>query len=115
WEALFSAAGLTMSAFRATTPQWSPHDYADTRVAWEGPLPDRPDYTVRVEAAAYRGRPTSMLVVGPWSRPTRMAPLQRSTAQIVLIAVSSLLVAVLMIAALLSARHHVRQQRADRR
>ena len=31
-----------------------PTVYADERRAWEGPLPDRPDLTVRVEAAALR-------------------------------------------------------------
>ena len=67
------------------TPEWSPRDFADTRAAWEGPLADRPDLRVRIEAAAYRGRPVSMLMVGPWSRPRAMEPLARSTAQTVLI------------------------------
>jgi hypothetical protein len=112
---LFDAAGLDMSTFTPATPQWSPRDFADTRAAWEGPLTGHPDYNVRVEAAAYRGRPTSMLLLGPWSRPTRMAPLTRSKARIVLSGFVSILIVSLTVAALLLARYNARSGRADRR
>src|SRR5207248_6334827 len=85
------------------------------RAAWEGPLTDRPEYHVRVEAAAYRGRPTSLFVLGPGSRPTRMAPEPRTTSAAVLNAFVALVVAALTIAALLIARYNLRAQRADRR
>jgi hypothetical protein len=115
WEALFDAAGLELSSFTPVTPQWSPRDFADTRAAWEGPLPDHPEYRMRVEAAAYRGRPVSMFVLGPWSRPTRMAPLARSTSQVVLGGFVALVIVALVIAALVIARYNLRAQRADRR
>ncbi len=115
WEALFDAAGLQMSSFTPVAPKWSPRDFADTRAAWEGPLTDHPEYRMRVEAAAYRGRPTSMFVLGPWTRPTRMAPLTRSTSQVVLSGFVSLLIVALLIAALLIARYNLRAQRADYR
>jgi serine/threonine-protein kinase len=115
WEALFDAAGLAMASFTAVAPQWSPRDFADTRAAWEGPLHDHPEYRVRVEAAAFRGRPVSMFVLGPWARPTRMAPVPRSTAQIVLAAFVAIVVVALVLAALLIARYNLRAQRADRR
>src|SRR4051812_38341700 len=115
WRALFEAARLDMSTFAAATPQWSPRDFADTRAAWEGPLTGHPEYRVRVEAAAFRGRPTSMLLLGPWSIPTRMVPLPRSTARTVLSAVVSLLIIALTIAALMLARNNLRAGRADRR
>src|SRR5213076_1366442 len=63
WHELFDAAGLSREAFKPTDPQWTPRDFADTRTAWEGALPGRPDVSVRVEAAAYRGRPMSFYVV----------------------------------------------------
>ena len=69
WEPLFDAAGLTRSAFTPVTPQWTPRRFADVRAAWEGPLPDRPEYRIRIEAAAYRGRPVSLLMVGPGLAP----------------------------------------------
>src|SRR6185295_3945470 len=107
WEPLFDAAGLTPSAFTAVAPQWTPRGFAAVRAAWEGPLPDRPDYRIRIEAAAYRGRPVSMLMVGPWSSPSRMQALTRSYAQTMLLAVGSLLLFVIVIAAMLLARYNV--------
>ena len=115
WERLFDAAALDFTSFTPATPQWTPREYADTRAAWEGPLTGRPEYRVRVEAAAYRGRPVSMLIVGPWLRPLRMEAEARTTSQIVLSASVALLVVTLVIAALLIARHNLRAQRADRR
>jgi hypothetical protein len=104
-----------MASFTSVTPQWSPRDFADVRAAWEGPLTGRPDLRVRVEAAAYRGRPTSMLLLGPWSRPTRMAPIARSTSQVVLSGIVSIVIVVLTVAALMIARYNLKAQRADRR
>jgi len=115
WEPLFDLAGLKMAAFTPVAPQWSPRDYADTRAAWEGPMTDRPDLRVRVEAAAYRGRPTSMLVLGPWSRPTRMQAETRSISATLLNGFVALLIAALGVASLVIARYNLRAQRADRR
>jgi hypothetical protein len=115
WEPLFQAAALDFAAFTPATPQWTPREYGDTRAAWEGPLTGRPEYRVRVEAAAFRGRPVSMLVVGPWLRPLRMQAESRTTPQIVLSTMVALLLVTLIVAALLIARHNLRVQRADRR
>src|SRR5262245_19626136 len=115
WEKLFDAAGLNMAAFTPVDPQWSPRDFADTRAAWEGPLADHPEYRVRVEAAAYRGRPTSMFVLGPWSLPTGMTPVTRTITQAVLSGFVSLAIVALVIAAMLIARWNVRAKRADTR
>src|SRR5205085_2537139 len=79
WPELFAAAGLPMASFSPVAPQWTPRDFADARVAWEGLLPDSDGVRVRVEAASYRGRPISFTIVAPWSRATRMQPLVRST------------------------------------
>ena len=115
WEPLFAAAGLQMSAFSPVTPQWTPRDFADARAAWEGPLPDRSEIRVRVEAAAYRGRPVSFLTIGPWSRPGRMLPLTRSATQTALNAIVIFVTGALVVAAMLLARHNLRTNRADKR
>ena len=115
WRPLFDAAGLDMATFTPVTPQWSPRDFADTRAAWEGPLTGRPEIRARVEAAAYRGRPTAMFLLGPWLVPTRMTPASRSLSQTILSGSISLLLIGLTLAALLLARHNVRANRADRR
>ena len=54
-----------MTTFTPVTPEWSPRDFADTRAAWEGPLPGRPEIRARVEAAAYRGRPSAIASARP--------------------------------------------------
>jgi len=115
WRSLFDAAGLDMSAFTPSTPEWTPPNFADTRAAWEGPSPDRSDLKVRVEAAAYRGRATSLYVVGPWARPTRMQPLARTTGQTVLSVINVAVWFVVLIGAALLARYHLRANRADRK
>ncbi len=114
WRALFDAAGLEMDRFTPTPSQWTPPHYADTRAAWSGPSPDRPDIALRIEAAAYRGRPTSFYVIGPWSRPTRMIPPPRTTTQALVSAANvAVTLAVLVVGAVL-ARRNIRQNRADR-
>jgi len=113
WESLFGAAGLQLSAFSPVPPEWTPRGFADARAAWEGPLPDRPEQRVRIEAAAYRGRPVSLLIIGPWSRPSRMQALALSSAQTALISVATLLIIALVAAAMLLARYNVRARRAD--
>jgi len=115
WAPLFDAAGLQMDAFTPVAPRWNPRDYADTRAAWEGPLPGRNDIRVRVEAAAYRGRPTSMFVLGPWAVPTRMAPIARTLSQMLFSIFGSLLLVGLTIVALVIAYRNVRSRRADSR
>ncbi len=68
WRPLFDAAGLDIAAFTTSSPEWTPHSFADTRAAWAGHYPERPDVPIRVEASAYHGRPVSFMIVGPWTR-----------------------------------------------
>ncbi|HET7618720.1 MAG TPA: serine/threonine-protein kinase [Vicinamibacterales bacterium] len=113
WQALFDAAGLDMRTFHAVAPEWTPRAYADTRQAWEGPLGAGTDVTVRVEAAAYKGRPTSFFIVGPWARPSRMQPLSQSRIEFAAGVLSLFMWIAMMSGAALLARRHVRAGRAD--
>ena len=70
WTTLFSEAGLDESRWTPIEPQWNPPSYADARAAWQGSLPDVPSVTLRVEAAAYRSKPVSFAVIGPWTPAT---------------------------------------------
>jgi serine/threonine-protein kinase len=67
WNGLFSEAGLDISQWKPVEPRLNPQSYADTRAAWEGFLTDWPGVPARIEAAAYRGKPVSFEVVGPWN------------------------------------------------
>ena len=49
-------------------PTIAPPFFADERRAWQGPLPDRPEHTVRIEAASLGGKPVYFAIAGPWSR-----------------------------------------------
>jgi serine/threonine-protein kinase len=115
WSALFDAAGLQMAAFSPVASQRTPPDYADARQAWAGPLTDRPDLRVRVEAAAYRGKAVFFSIVGPWTRDTRADPEQESDVDRLADAVFIAVILALSVAAILLARHNFRIGRADRR
>ena len=80
WTALFSAAGLDQSQFTTTTPQWNSLSASDVRAAWTGIWPgsDRP---LRIEAAAWRGKPDFFLLIGPWTKPSRMQTEESTTGE----------------------------------
>jgi hypothetical protein len=115
WTQLFDAAGLDPGVFHPTTPLWIPNAYADQRAAWEGPLPGQPAIQLRVEAAAYRGRPAFFQVVGPWTSRPRMEQAAPAAASRVFRIGLGLIVLLLFGGALALARHNVRIGRGDRR
>ena len=116
WGALFEAAGLPMATFTPVAPRWRPAVFADERMAWEGPLPDLPSTTVRIEAAATAGRPVFFAITGPWSRSMRVAvapspPLLTRITQ----AITALIMPALMLVGALLARRNLKTGRGDRR
>jgi protein kinase-like protein len=115
WTPLFDAAALTRSSFREVPSRWTPRGDADVRAAWEGPMPGVPGVEARVEAAAYRGRPILFSVLAPWTRPGRVADLPARGIDRLLTTLTVLLTAVLLAAALLLTRRHLRSGRGDRR
>jgi serine/threonine-protein kinase len=75
WGPVLAEAGL---AERDLTPAADfahlPGAYADDRRAWTGPAPDDPRMTLRVEAAAYRGKPVFVHVAPVGGRADRLTP-----------------------------------------
>ena len=61
WNDLFAAAGLDPARFTPVEPQWVPPVMADARAAWTGVYPDAPEIPIRVEAAAFHGKPVSFV------------------------------------------------------
>jgi hypothetical protein len=115
WARMFSAAGLDSSKWIASQPTWIPPVYSDARAAWTGRLTTRPDIPMRIEAAAYGGRPVYFELIGPWTRPDRMRPYQPSVGdRVTLVIVTVLLLSVLIVSALL-ARKNLRLGRGDPR
>jgi serine/threonine-protein kinase len=69
WKPLFAAAKLDPVAFRPANPEWAPSMAFDTNAAWAGVYPESPEVSIRIEAAAWRGKPVSFRIIGPWTHP----------------------------------------------
>jgi serine/threonine-protein kinase len=115
WNRLFTEARLDLGAFRPVEPRWTPLFHSDARAAWEGACAERKDLVVRVEAAAYRGRPVWFEVITPWTKPERMEayawPKDKLAKQLTFLG----LTVVLMGAAGFMARRNIVLGRGDRR
>lgn len=64
----FGFAGLDVSKFAKSVPQWTPPHAYDTRSAWEGAMPEHPEITLRVEAAGFEGKIVFFRLVYPWTQ-----------------------------------------------
>jgi serine/threonine-protein kinase len=80
WSALLEAADLDPSRLQPARPLWNSLAASDACAAWTGTWPGttRP---LRVEAAAWRGKPVFLALIGPWTRPARMQPRATSNGQ----------------------------------
>jgi serine/threonine-protein kinase len=65
WARVFEFMGLDITAFEESAPRLTPEHFADERAAWEGAYPENPEATLRIEAAALRGRPIAVRVFTP--------------------------------------------------
>jgi hypothetical protein len=112
WPAMFQFAGLDLSRFHTVTPEWLPRGHADTRLAWEGSIPETAQ-RVRVEAAAWRGRPIYFQTIWPWTRPTRMEESAESAGVRYLNIAAEIATMGLLAGALFLAHKNVRAGRGD--
>jgi serine/threonine-protein kinase len=115
WTLFFSEAGFDPSKLTPVEPRRVPLYYADTRAAWQGSLPETPEVPLRIEAAAYRGKPVDFEIIGPWTRAERMVPRAATLGQNVSSAVLTIMLAALVIGGLYFARQNLRLGRGDRR
>jgi serine/threonine-protein kinase len=115
WTGLFDAAGLSLANFRPVPPEWSPVAFADERQAWEGAYPDAADVPIRVEAAAFQGRPVSFRIVEPWTARGEAVDGARSAMQSLLSITGVVLPILVLIGAALLASRNIRMGRSDRR
>jgi serine/threonine-protein kinase len=82
WASLFAAAGLDLTRFDNAPATWTPLANWDERAAWTG-KDATTGVPVRIEAAAWRGRPVGFRIIGPWTTPERMEA--RSSQQVLVI------------------------------
>ena len=114
WAPLFSAAGLDPSKWSPAQPMWTPPVYSDARAAWTGSLAERPDVPMRIEAAAYRGKPVYFGLIGRWTRPGRMQPYQPTVGERVGLVISIVFVLLVLVGSAMLARRNLRLGRGDR-
>jgi serine/threonine-protein kinase len=108
WAPLFSAAGLDSTQSSPAQPTWTPPVYSDARAAWSGSLAERPNLPMRIESAAYRGKPVYFELIAPWTRPA-------TAGERVALAIISVLLFALVAGGVLLARRNLRLGRGDRR
>jgi len=115
WNLLFTAAGLDPSKFQPTQPIWTSLAESDARMAWTGTWPGttRP---LRVEAAAFRGKPVFFSLIGDWTKPNRMTIAEKKTLGERISKIIGLLsLGSLLAGAIFLARRNYRQGRGDRK
>jgi serine/threonine-protein kinase len=115
WRALFDEAGLNLENFKSVEPRQLPLAYADTRAAWEGVFPAQPQMPLRVEAAAYRGRPVYFEMLGPWSQPQRFQPAELDAGSTRIFAVIFSVFMLVSVTGVALARRNWRPGRGDRK
>jgi predicted Ser/Thr protein kinase len=113
WSPLFAAAGLDPKQFQAATPQWTGLVSSDTREAWTGTWPGEPELPLRVEAAAYRGKPVYFSLIAPWDTPDRMRGDTQTTRDKVQNGVLLGIFLLVVVAGIVLARANVRAGRSD--
>jgi len=115
WAPLFAAAEIDPSKLQPAQPEWNSLAAADTRVAWIGMWPGT-SRKLRVEAAAWQGKPVFFALIGDWNKPWRMVTTrsaQESRSRAAGITALTLLISILMAGAAL-ARRNYRHGRGDR-
>jgi hypothetical protein len=117
WRPMFEMAALDPNRFKPTKSQWTPLAWGDVRTAWTGQSPEQPDLTMRLEAAAFQGKPIAFQAIFPWTQPARdvtNASARKASERVTGVVFLSLLIGLFLIAAIL-ARRNFRLGRGDRR
>jgi hypothetical protein len=113
WGMVFKEAGLNLTDFQETESKWTPPRAFDERRAWTGVYPEQTDISIKIEAAAYRGKLVYFQIVEPWDKPAGEA-YNRYGAEVSDIVLISIFFGVLMISTWLAVRN-VRMGRSDLR
>lgn len=74
WSILFEESGFDQANFKPVPSKWVPPVNSDNRAAWEGTLPNKPEIPIRLEAAAYAGKPVFFKIIGPWNSRGQVRP-----------------------------------------
>ena len=113
WSKLFAEAGLEQGSYTEVESQWTPPFFADERKAWDGPNVDHPDIPVRIEAAAFHGKPVYFDIVFPWDRPARQTQPSQTTSNNVINIFLAVVFFSILVTALVVTRLNLKAGRGD--
>ncbi len=113
WSLLFADAQIDERLFARTDPQWTPEKYCDERAAWEGHFAGQPSVSIRLEAGAFRGKPTYFRIIEPWTKAWRTEEESTTTGEYVAQAIIFGILTLLLLGGVLMARRNLRLRRAD--
>ncbi|HWY49368.1 MAG TPA: serine/threonine-protein kinase [Bryobacteraceae bacterium] len=108
WNVFFSAAGLDPARFARAEPEWTPPVMADVRAAWSGTYPEAPEIPIRIETAAFHGKPVGFTTVLPDVEP---GPEGRSAGDLVYLVIELIII----LGSFPFARYNLRLGRGDTR
>ncbi len=114
WNPLFVAAELDPAEFQKAEPEWLSLAAFDERSAWTGTWPGT-GYPLRIEAAAWRGRPVFFQLSGPWNTPDRSQHEPANSSQHISQIIGAVLAIMIMIAGGLLVRRNVSKNKSDAR
>ncbi len=112
WDLLFSAADLDPSQFQPAQPTWNSLASSDTRAAWTGKWPGT-DRALRIEAAAFQGKPVFFRLISDWTEPSRMQEKPASTAKKAAQIGTLVILVIGLVAVVWLARRNYRHGRGD--
>jgi serine/threonine-protein kinase len=114
WNILLTAAGLDPAKLQPAQPTWTSLAAADTRGAWTGSWPGT-TRALRVEAAAFQGKPVFFSLIGDWTKPERMKSTEKKSVGERAGKIIGLIVfCTLLAGSVFLARRNYRQGRGDR-
>jgi protein kinase-like protein len=115
WPAVLAEAGFDSASFKSVPSTWVPPVNSDARAAWEGQYAGQTQIPIRIEAAAYRGRPVYFEVIEPWTTPYRAQQTPHLVRLRILLIAAGVLVVFVLIGALMLARRNLQLGRGDRK
>ena len=108
WNPVLTLTGVDIQGLRAVEPLWTPDVPCDARAAW---VPNHGGSAARIEAAAWRGKPVWLRTIAPWERAERES--RRTPYGYAGLALFVALVAIIVLAFAVLARHNLRLGRSD--
>jgi serine/threonine-protein kinase len=115
WSIPFHEAGLDLANFQSAPSRFVPLHAFDTRAAWDGTDPNRPELKMHVEAAAFHGKLVYFETIYPWDQPMRQEETPQSGSRRAFVSTVITVFLTVLIGSLLIARRNLRQGRGDLR